>query len=88
MVFIAANCYAAIGLIDYPERCAAGADEACRAKLRLGALDVLAATVSRWSGARAHIAQARPGLASTLALIESHAAVAAVFKRHWPQAAP
>lgn len=76
LVYIAANCYAAIGVIDYPERWCADCDEATakriragtRARLhhlwdvfadmfaphpflsgaRIGALDLLAAVVSRW----------------------------------------
>jgi GST-like protein len=37
LVYIAANCYAAIGIIDYPERWLPQADEAAREALRLGA---------------------------------------------------
>ena len=38
LVFIAANCYAAIGVIDYPERwCADGGDDGQRQSLRAGA---------------------------------------------------
>lgn len=114
LVFIAANCYAAIGVIDYPERwCLPGADAAtlnsvrqgARARLHRcwelfadqfgssrpyltgdepGALDFLAAVVSRWSGARAHLRQARPELSATLERIEVHPLVAPVIARHWP----
>ncbi len=49
-----------------------------------GALDFLAVVVSKWSGARAHLRQARPGFTETLARIERHAAVAPVVARHWP----
>src|SRR5271165_4142990 len=87
LVFIAANCYAAISIIDFPERWCADADDAVKERIRagararlhqhweifadlfparpylggerLGALDLLAAVVSRWSGARAHLAQRR-----------------------------
>src|SRR5207248_10104343 len=88
LVYIAANCYAAIGIIDFPARFCAHCDEATakriqegtRARLheywrifadtfpaqpfltgaQLGALDLLAAVVSRWSGARAPLATERP----------------------------
>jgi GST-like protein len=112
LVFIAANCYAAIGVIDYPERWSsvdeAAVHEAVRAGARArlhrywelfadqfagepflggaepGALDLLAAVVSRWSGARAHLRATRPALAATLERIEAEQALAPVFKRHWP----
>lgn len=112
LVFIAANCYAAIGVIDYPERWTTGSDEAeqqrvrdgTRARLhtlwerfadtfapqpwlsgeRIGALDLLAAVVSRWSGARAHLREARPQWCAVLQRVEQQAAVAPVFARHWP----
>ncbi len=50
----------------------------------LGALDLLAAVVSRWSGTRAHLETARPAFHETLQRIEKHAIVAPVFARHWP----
>ena len=113
LVFIAANCYAAIGVIDYPERWTLPADDAATnervragARARLhgywttfadlfsrepylggespGALDLFAATVSKWSGARAHLAAQRPALHATLLRVEAHPAVAPVFARHWP----
>jgi GST-like protein len=112
LVFIAANCYAAIGIIDYPERWCTDPDEptlqrlraGARARLhrywemfadlfparsylggeRLGALDILAAVVSKWSGARAHLQQARPALHEALSRVETHPQVAPVFARHWP----
>jgi GST-like protein len=116
MVFIAANCYAAISVIDFPERWCAGADDdaavkerirnGARARLhqhwemfadlfpgrpflageRLGALDIHAAVVSKWSGARAHIESQRPEFHATLSRIEAHPKVAAVFAQHWPKA--
>jgi GST-like protein len=116
MVFIAANCYAAISVIDFPERWCAGADDdaavkerirsGTRARLhqhwemfadlfpgrpflageRLGALDIHAAVVSKWSGARAHIESRRPEFHATLSRIEAHPKVAAVFAQHWPKA--
>jgi GST-like protein len=117
LVFISANCYAAIGLIDYPERWCAPAtvDQAAvldslrrgsRARLhslweqfadqfvgrpflsgaQLGALDILAAVVSRWSGARAHLQAQRPAFFATLKRIEAEPVVARVFAQHWPDA--
>lgn len=111
LVYIAAHCYAAIGIIDYPERWCENCDEATakriragtRAKLHqswevfadtfpaapylsgrdLGALDLLAAVVSRWSGARAHLKTARPALHGTLRKIDKHRQAAPVFARHW-----
>lgn len=112
LVYIAANCYSAIGIIDYPERWCADADEPMREKIRAGtrarlhrnweifadffaaqpylggavpgALDVLAAVVSKWSGARQHLARERPSFHATLAAIDAHPVIAPVFARHWP----
>ncbi|HLL17368.1 MAG TPA: glutathione S-transferase family protein [Rubrivivax sp.] len=115
LVFIAANCYAAIGVIDYPDRwCLPGADTATldsirqgtRARLNRhwelfadvfgggapylagrepGALDFLAAVVSRWSGTRDHLAKSRPTLLATLERVEAHPVASPVFARHWPR---
>jgi GST-like protein len=49
-----------------------------------GALDYLAAVVSKWSGTRPHLAKSRPRFLETLKLIEADAGVAKVFARHWP----
>ena len=112
LVYIAANCYAAIGIIDYPERWCADADEATLQRIRagtrarlhrhweifadlfparpwlggetIGALDLLAAVVSKWAGSRPHLQQARPAFHETLLRIEAQPAVAPVFARHWP----
>ncbi len=114
LVFIAANCYAAIGILDYPDRWYPDPDEAVKAAMsargkarlhelwamfadqfpatpflsgeRLGALDILAATVSEWSGARAALAVSRPAFSALLARIEADPRVAAVWARHWPAA--
>jgi GST-like protein len=113
LVFIAANCYAAISIIDYPERwCTdADADDAVKERIRagtrarlhrhwemfadlfpanpylggkeLGALDILAAVVSKWSGSRKHLEKARPAFYATLMRIEAHPKVAPVFAQHW-----
>lgn len=115
LVFIAANCYAAIGVIDYPERWTSATDAAALEAVRNGsrsrlhhcwelfadqfagpsgaclggaepnAVDMLAAVVSRWSGARAHLRQSRPALLALLEGVEAHAALAPVFARHWPE---
>lgn len=49
-----------------------------------GALDYLAAVVSKWSGARQHLALSRPAFAQTLERIEANKWVVEVFARHWP----
>lgn len=115
LVYIAANCYSAIGIIDYPERYCTDADEAVAERIRagtrarlhamwegfadafpaspflsgadLGALDLLAAVVSKWSGARKHLAAARPQWFPVLVRIENDPVHAAVFERHWPKEA-
>jgi GST-like protein len=112
LVFIPANCYAAISVIDFPERWCEDADEATQQRIRngtrarlhrhwemfadlfpaqpylggadIGALDLLAAVVSKWSGSRAHLQQARPAFYETLLRIEAHPKVAPVFTQHWP----
>lgn len=113
LVYIAANCYAAIGVIDYPERWWAGGDAAGLKELRQGArarlhglwevfadqfpasgaylggdapgaLDLLAAVVSRWSGTRAHLRARRPEFHDLLLRVEREPQLAPVFARHWP----
>lgn len=109
LVYVAANPYAAIGVIDYPERWLPGSSKAAGDKLRAGArarlheywevfadqyaiaaddrlsaLDIFAAIVSRWSGARAHLLAVRPALCAALERIDAHPAVAPVVARHWP----
>jgi GST-like protein len=114
LVFIAANCYSAITILDYPERFCANADtdDAVKERLRagtrdrlhrhwdifadlfparpflsgadVGALDLYAAVVSKWSGARAHAAEHRPEFHAALQRIDAHPKVAPVFARHWP----
>ncbi len=113
LVYIAANCYAGIGILDYPDRWYPDPDDAVkqamqargRARLhelwlifadqfpaepwlsgeQLGALDILAATVSKWGGARKALTESRPGFAALLARIEADPRIAAVWARHWPQ---
>jgi GST-like protein len=113
LVFIAANCYAAIGVIDYPERWCADATAPMKERIRRaarqrlhahwdmfadqfaapggfftgaapGALELLAAAVSKWSGARAHLRISRPAFLASLEQIEADPQVTAVFARHWP----
>src|SRR6266581_9224490 len=118
LVFIAANCYSAISVIDFPERWCADADNddavkdriraGARARLhrhweifadlfparpwlggkQIGAIDLLSAVVSKWSGARKHLEQMRPTFFATLQRIEAHPKVAAVFAKHWPPQKP
>jgi len=111
LVYIAANCYAAISIIDYPERWCEDADVPTQARIRAGtrarlhrhweifadlfpgtpylagvapgALDILAAVVSKWSGTRAHLQQARPAFHQTLQRIDAAPPIDAVFARHW-----
>ena len=53
---------------------------------RLGALDILAATVSMWSGARKALARVAAGSSPRCsARIEADPRIAAVWARHWPQ---
>lgn len=113
LVFIAANCYAGIGILDYPDRWYPDPDDAVKAAMqqrgkarlhelwelfadqspaspwlsgeRVGALDILAATVSKWSGARKHLQGARPAFHALLGRIEAEPKVAAVWARHWPR---
>src|SRR3569832_834061 len=83
LVYIAANCYSCITILDYPERFTTDRDKQALEHVRAGtrerlhkhwdifadtfgaapflhgdspgALDILAAVVSKWSGARAHL---------------------------------
>lgn len=110
LVYIAANCYAAIGIIDYPARFCAPCDDALSERIRAGAksrlheywrlfadqfqgelnparpgaLDVLAAVVSRWSGARQHLKEHRPEFHAALEKVEADSRIAEIFERHWP----
>ena len=52
---------------------------------RLGAPDILAATVSMWSCARKALAASRPEFSALLAGIGADPRVAAVWARHWPK---
>jgi GST-like protein len=114
LVFVATNCYSAIGILDYPERWLGKGDADVNERLRKGArrrlhklwsvfaehaagegkssflfaeqpgaADILAAVVSRWSGARKHLARRHPVLHAQLGRVEAHPALAPVFARHW-----
>lgn len=111
LVFIAANCYSAISISDYPERWTTATTKPAHDKMRQGtrrqlhrhwevfadtfaatpylsgkqpgALDFLAAVVSKWAGTRAHVSKQRPRFAATLRRIEAHALVKPVFAAHW-----
>ncbi len=113
LVYVAANCYAGIGILDYPDRWYPEPDDAVkqamqtRGRARLhelwqifadqfpadpwlsgehpGALDILAATVSKWSGARKSLVESRPAFAALLARIDADPRIAAVWARHWPK---
>jgi GST-like protein len=109
LVYIAANCYSAIGVIDYPSRfckdCGDATAERIRAgtkarlheywdifadhfdflpRGRIGALEILAAVVSRWSGSRQHLEASRPAFYAKLRQVEADPRLAPVFTRHWP----
>ncbi len=114
LVYIAANCYAGIGILDYPNRWYPDPDEATKKKMeqrgrarlhelwdlfadqfparpwlsgtQVGALDILAATVSMWSGARKHLETSRPEFFALLKRIEAEPRIAPVWARHWPKA--
>jgi GST-like protein len=116
LVYIAANCYAAIGVIDYPERVVPDADDALKERIRagsrarlhelwntfadtfpatpflagesVGALDLFACVVSRWSGARKHVEKSRPAFHALLQKVEADPKVAPVFADYFPPQAP
>jgi GST-like protein len=96
LVCMAANCYAAIGVNDYPERWLPEASEADQfpapatgayGGTRPGALDLLVAVVSRWSGARAHLQAHRPGLSALVQRVDADPEFRDLFLQHWPPAA-
>ena len=112
LVYIAANCYTPIGIIDFPQRWLADADEASQQQLisgtrqRLyrnwavfadqfparpflggaepGALDILAAVITKWAGTREAMLEARPAFHGLLERIDRHPRVAPVLSSHWP----
>jgi len=82
LVFIAANCYAAIGVIDYPERWCPGSDEHAREHLRKGARARLHACWSTF--ADQYLKVKRPAMLALLQRVKSRPDLAPVFARHWP----
>jgi GST-like protein len=112
LVFIAANCYSAISVTDFPDRWLVDASDdaqqnlrdGSRARLhlhwatfadtfqpapylsgsRLGALDLLTAVVTMWSGTRPFLERERPSFYRLLRRIDDDPGVNAVFTRHWP----
>ncbi|WNZ76654.1 glutathione S-transferase family protein [Pseudomonas sp. P105] len=112
LVYIVANCYTPIGIIDFPERWLVDADEATRQQLvsgtrqRLyrnwalfadqfaarpflsgaepGALDILAAVVTKWEDTREAMLNARPPFYELLERIDRHPRIAPVLSLHWP----
>lgn len=112
LVYIAANCYTPIGIIDFPERWLTEADEATRQQLvsgttqRLyrnwalfadqfaahpflsgaepGALDILAAVITKWVGTREAMLDRRPEFHAVLERIDRHPRVAPILSLHWP----
>jgi GST-like protein len=111
LVFICANCYAAISVIDFPARWLADPSIAAQDNLKAGstsrlhinweifadsfaltpylsgetpgALDLLAAVVTKWGGARQHLEHKRPALAQVLRLIDADRRFEPVLSRHW-----
>jgi GST-like protein len=78
LVFIAANCYSAIGIIDYPERWLGKSDKAANDKLRKGARrrlhemwSVFAESVAAPTPAKGFLFGAQPGAADILAAVVS-----------------
>ncbi|MEZ4302650.1 MAG: glutathione S-transferase family protein, partial [Polyangiaceae bacterium] len=110
LVFIAANCYSAVSIVDYPERWTTSKSDETRESVRSGAraalhrsweifadsigaagalsaeepgaLAFLTVVVSRWSGARKHLKEARPAFVEALERLESHPAIAPVLREH------
>ena len=88
LVFIAANCYAAIGVIDNPERWCEDADEATQKRIRNGTR----ARLHRYREMFADLFPARPFLGgSAIGALDLHAAVVSKWagsRTHLQQARP
>lgn len=52
----------------------------------VGALDIMAAVVSKWSGTRQHLAKRRPDFLALLKRIEAEPSLQPIFKRHFDAA--
>lgn len=116
LVYLAANVYPAITLIDFPERfcqdCTEDEAQRIRAQTRRhlhglwevfadsvaappsaaflagdapGALDLMAAALTKCFGTRPHLAAARPSFAALLSRIDTHPRFADTERRYWPQ---
>ena len=111
LVYIAANCYSLISILDFPERYLAEPDDEVNknlvagARVRLhahwdifargfipnpflfgrtpGALDLLAAVVSKWAGTRQYLEESNKPFSEYLLRVDSHERVKPVFSRHW-----
>jgi GST-like protein len=111
LVYIPANCYSCITIIDFPARFTTADDKDSLDKVKAGtratlhrhweifadtfpatpflngdapgALDFLAAVVSKWAGTRAHLRETRPQFVQLMERIETHPSVAEVFNAHW-----
>jgi GST-like protein len=71
LVYIAANCYAAIGIIDYPERWCADIDPSARERLLRGARDRLHACWVMFADQFAGQLSGEPGALAFLAAVVS-----------------
>ena len=118
LVYLAANVYPAITVIDFPERFCDGCGDAEAQRIRdrtrhhlhgvwevfadqfgaaagdgflggevPGAVDLMAAALSRCFGTRAHLAGTRPAFAALLARVDAHPRFAGTARRYWPAAA-
>ena len=112
LVFIAANCYPDISVIDFPDRYCAGSGDDERRRIRsattqhlhmlwrnfaeafpgkpflagerVGALDLLAASVSKCFGSRPYLADQVPGFAELMQRVDADSRFREVHDRHWP----
>ena len=115
LVFIAANCYPDISVMDFPERYYAGCGDDERRRIRsatiqhlhmlwrsfaeafpgkpflagdrVGALDLLAASVSKCFGSRVHLREQVPGFAELMHRVDEDSRFREVHDRHWPPSA-
>ncbi|MDQ2779798.1 MAG: glutathione S-transferase family protein [Pseudomonadota bacterium] len=114
LIFIAANCYPDISVLDFPDRYCADCTEDDRKRIQsktrahlhqlwsafaksfdgapflngdcVGALDLLAASVSKCFGTRPYLQQHHPVLAALLTRVDRDDRFAKVHDKHWPPA--
>ncbi|KPC55177.1 glutathione S-transferase family protein [Amantichitinum ursilacus] len=55
---------------------------------QLNALDIMAAILSKWTGARKHLAQSRPDFLALMLKIEKTGVMAEIQARYWPPEGP